>query len=65
MFVKKRHIENNDYLSCDNFGLKISLEKEIMLSQRKRVFTSSYFPSEGINFVTTQILKLEQARGTV
>jgi hypothetical protein len=55
MFVKARHMENRDYLSCDNFGLKISLEKEIMLSQRKQKFTSYHCPSEGTNFITTQI----------
>jgi len=58
-------MENKDYLSCDNFGLKISLEREIMLSQRKRMFTSSHCPSEGTNFITAQVLKLEQARGTL
>jgi hypothetical protein len=65
MFVKTRHMENEDYFSCDDVDVEISLEKEIMLSQRKRKFTSFHCPSEGTNFFTTQILKLEQTRGTV
>jgi hypothetical protein len=54
VFVQTRHMENKDYLSCDNFGLQISLGKEIMQTYRQRKFTRSHSRSEGTNFVTTQ-----------